>query len=81
MKVVEGKFTKDGPKHSGERLAEQLAESGILDIKDGNYCLIWDNPTNINILTNADGAGEALLTLEKGKAAILSAVLQTEINR
>jgi hypothetical protein len=80
MKVVEGKFTKEAVKHSGERLSEQLAESGILDIADGNYCVIWDNPTYISILTNADGAGDALLTIEKGKAAILSSVLQTEVN-
>jgi hypothetical protein len=81
MKVVEGKFTKEAVKHSGARLAEQLAESGLLDIPEGNYCVIWDNPTSISILTNADGAGDALLTMEKGKAAIMSSILTTEANQ
>ena len=81
MKVIEGNFNKppEGPDHAGERLKLQLEEADLFDVAEGNYVLLFDAPDSICIMTNGDGAGDVLLTIEKGKAAVMSAVFHSEV--
>jgi hypothetical protein len=66
------------PKHAGGRLKSQLDESTILTLEHGTYTVFFDTGDSIIILSNAAGAGEVLLNLEKGKLALLAEVLESE---
>ena len=81
MKVIEGNFNKppEGPDHAGERLKHQLEGADLFSIEKGNYVLLFDAPDSICIITNGDGVGDVLLTLEKGKSAIMSSLFHAEV--
>jgi len=73
MKVIQGNFgEKELPEHVGERLRGQIEESGILDIEHGDYTLIFDRGDALYIISSGEGPGDVLLSLEKGKVAILA---------
>ncbi len=82
MKVIKGNFNKDeGPDHAGERLRFQLEESKIMEESTGSYVLFFDAPDSIMVMTNGEGAGDVLLVVEKGKAAIMSAIFHAEVGK
>jgi hypothetical protein len=79
MKIVEFPTrTEEVPDHAGERLGYQLAQSKILEEAEGDYALFFDVGDSIFVFTNCDGAGEVLLTIEKGKMAVMAAVYEKE---
>lgn len=79
MKVIQGDFKKeDLPVHSGERLRFQLEQSDVLNMQTGIYTLIFDTGESIHLISNGDGAGEVLLTIEKGKMAVLASAYGME---
>jgi hypothetical protein len=81
MKVVEGNFSPDeGPIHAGERLKLQLEDSGVLERNDGVYTLLFDTGDSMFILSNGDGPGDVLLTMEKGKTAVMANVYGSKSN-
>ena len=73
MKLVEGNFK--GPKkppHAGQRLLEQIKDSGILDMEYGVFTVCFDAGHSICILSNAEGPGNVLLNFKKAEMAIMA---------
>jgi hypothetical protein len=81
MKVIEGGFGKgELPDHAGERLRVQLEDSGVLEIKNAVFTLLFDSGDSMFIMSNGDGPGEVLLNMEKGKMAVMSNVYAGGVN-
>ena len=64
----------DGPQNVGEALRLQIEDSGILEFDLGDYVVLFDTGTSMAILSNGRGPGDVLLTLEKGRIAVMAAV-------
>jgi hypothetical protein len=71
MKVVEGGFGASSTP-TGKRLLEQIEESGLDKLETGVFSLCFDSGGSLHILSNAEGAGDVLLTFKKAEMALLA---------
>ncbi len=71
MKLIQG---GKGDEHVGEALLSQIKESGVLEFAEGDYVVLFDTGSALAILSNGRGPGDVLLTLEKGRIAVMASV-------
>ena len=78
MEVIQGGFgkEKDSPQSAGALLREQLEESGLFDVDVGTYTMFFETSASVAIVTNCGSAPEVLMSLEKGKLAIMAAAME-----
>ncbi len=78
MEVIQGGFGEkvDEVKHAGEQLKMQLEESGLFEVRSGTYTMFFETAESVAIVTNCNNAPEVLMSLEKGKLAIMAAAME-----
>jgi hypothetical protein len=75
VKVIQGGFKPpEGPEHAGERLRLQIEDSGVLEEKEGTFTILFDTGKSMYIMSNAEGPGDVLLCMEKGRMAVMANV-------